>query len=136
MTTREDFIKANSNQENINFYLNEYPFLQNENPWPPETEKLKEFYFRVMEQGNNEPVPQLYNDYESLFSFYLANKNKINPDILGRDWFEKFGVAIEKGLGKTWNDAGQVINNLFPWFKIALLTAAVIAAIILINKIK
>lgn len=115
------------NVKSFEFLKKTYPFLQNFN-LPIDFFTLKEFYRKDMERRNLKPLPEYYNCYEFVFSYFIANYDQQeNPDRpKGNTDIGYILDAIPKGIDKT---VTQTTNFLSSFKEIIFLLLILIVFI-------
>ena len=107
------------NLDAIQWYKTEYPFL-NEFDMPIHPNILVNYYFDDMKERNLEPVPQMYECYENLFSYFIENYNKdLSDKFQGQSFLDRLLDNISPELGEFFSN---IWNNII----IVLILIAVI----------
>jgi len=101
--TKQEFWSEQS-PEAIEWYLDNYPFL-NDFEFPTEFDLLRWYYKNDMIDRNLQPLQNFYNNYEFVFSYFIANYNKDRSEKFIADTsIERFFKSIPIAIDQTGKD--------------------------------
>jgi len=123
--------------ENFSFYswyYDEYPNLQaNGVSLPIPMQKLQLYYVLDMEERNLEPLKEVLNCYEHLFSYFLGRLTGA-ISFQGRGWLELTMENFPGAVSKTFDDIQEGVTGLFDELFIWLILIIVALALIFLIK--
>lgn len=101
------------NFDHVEWYKNTYPFLK-ELFFPPSLEMVLTFYETDMREINLTPLSSFYNNYEFLFSYFIANYPAQNDPnrFVGRGFIQRLIDGFPKALRETQKDL-KPITDIF-----------------------
>ena len=110
MITFESLKNLDANEKN--WYFTQYPFLKDFN-FPPDVDFLQEYYFSDMRSRNLVPLESLFENYDFLFSYFLANYNKNFSDkFKAPNWFNRLLDSFPEAIKQTEKDLKPVSDVL------------------------
>jgi hypothetical protein len=124
-------------KNNLNWYYENYPFLK-KFKLPISTDYLKDYYINDRKKLHFEPLPQYLNNYELLFSYFIANYPLSDSQkFSGKSSIEYVLENVPRGITKTFSEIEVKAGEVFGFSKeVIILILIGIALLVAYNLTK